>query len=482
MASSDWFDPKKSPVPPVLQALPALSGVPGFGSLQRNVEDLVNLTLDRTVRLAVTGLRQSGKTVFITTLAHHLLQGQELPFFTPVKQKRLMGARLLPPYVGDPPPFPFEASRAALSAETPSWPAPTRGLSSLRLELRVAETGFLARQFSDYRSQQVEIIDYPGEWLLDLPMMEQSFADWSSAMISLANAPARRGLARDWLAAIEDNVTHAGAELDRAATLAGLYRRYLEAAQAAGFSFLQPGRMTMPGDMAGAEHLNFCPMPSVSGKLYTLMSDRFEHYRDRVVRPFYTEHFSRFDRQIVLVDLLSSLNRGRAVFGDTQAALKTVMQSFRYGPSSLIARLFRPQIETLLFVATKADHVAHNQHHNLRLLLEQMVFDAAGEARFEGVQPVFMAIASQRSTDMVKTDHHGQTLSCVRGRIKGEDRETVLFPGEIPPDLPQDEDWADGRFRFRDFAPRRLRTNGSEQPQHIRLDQALDVLLGDRLT
>ncbi|MDJ0708600.1 MAG: YcjX family protein, partial [Leptolyngbyaceae cyanobacterium MO_188.B28] len=89
--------------------------------------------------------------------------------------------------------------------------------------------------------------------------------------------------------------------------------------------------------------------------------------------------------------------------------------------------------ETLLFAATKADHVAHNQHHNLRLLLEQMVFDAAGQARFEGVSPVFMAIASLRSTDMVKTDHHGQTLSCVRGLLKGEDRETVLFPGEIPP-------------------------------------------------
>ena len=147
-----------------------------------------------------------------------------------------------------------------------------------------------------------------------------------------------------------------------------------------------------------------------------------------------------------------------------------------------MARLFRPKIDTLLFAATKSDHVAHNQHHNLRLLLEQMVHEAAGNARFEGVQPVFMAIASLRSTDMVKTDHHGQALSCVRGLLKGEDRETVLFPGEIPPDLPVDDDWADGRFHFRDFAPRRLRQNGADQPQHIRLDQALDVLLGDRLT
>jgi predicted YcjX-like family ATPase len=211
------------------------------------------------------------------------------------------------------------------------------------------------------------------------------------------------------------------------------------------------------------------------------MAGRFKAYRDRVVRPFYTEHFSRFDRQIVLVDLLSSLNLGPAVFADTRAALETVLESFRYGASGLLARLFRPRIETLLFAATKADHVAHNQHPNLRQLLEHMVVGPAGHARFEGVQPVFMAIASLRSTDMVKTEHHGQVLSCVRGRLKGEARETVLFPGEIPPELPAPEDWQSVRFRFKDFAPRRLRLTGDDQPQHIRLDQALDVLLGDRL-
>ncbi|MEM9440745.1 MAG: YcjX family protein [Pseudomonadota bacterium] len=473
MASSNWFDTKN---------LPALSGVSGLGSLQRNVEDLVNLTLDRTVRLAVTGLRQSGKTVFITSLTHHLLSGQELPFFTPVKQKRLMGARLLPLYVGDPPAFPFDTARAALMGEKPAWPEPTRGLSSLRLELRVAETGFLARQFSEYRSQQVDIIDYPGEWLLDLPMMAQSFEEWAAEAIALARSSARAEMAAGWLSAIEETPPTGSAERDRAATLAELFRRYLKSAQAAGFSFLQPGRLTMPGDMDGSEQLNFCPLPPADGRLYALMRDRFEHYRDQIVRPFYVTHFSRFDRQVVLVDLISALNRGPAVFEDTQYALKIAMESFRYGPSTLMARLFRPKIDTLLFAATKADHVAHNQHHNLRLLLEQMVHDAAGHARFEGVQPVFMAIASLRSTDMVKTDHHGQALSCVRGLLKGEDRETVLFPGEIPPDLPVEEDWADDRFHFRDFAPRRLRQNGAEQTQHIRLDQALDVLLGDRLT
>jgi predicted YcjX-like family ATPase len=67
----------------------------------------------------------------------------------------------------------------------------------------------------------------------------------------------------------------------------------------------------------------------------------------------------------------------------------------------------------------------------------------------------------------------------VRGRLKDEDRETVLFPGEIPPDLPEPEDWSSGRFRFRDFAPRRLRPGNPNQ--HIRLDQAIEFLIGDKL-
>ena len=163
------------------------------------------------------------------------------------------------------------------------------------------------------------------------------------------------------------------------------------------------------------------------------MRARYERYRSLVVLPFYREHFSRFDRQIVLVDVLGVLNHGRACFADCEAALGHVLGNFRYGQSGLLARLLRPRIETLLFAASQADHVAHNQHPNLRLLLERMVDQAAGAARFEGVKPAFVTLAALRSTDVVRTEHQGQVLSCVRGVLKGEQRATVLFPGEIPP-------------------------------------------------
>jgi predicted YcjX-like family ATPase len=473
-----------------IAGLADLASLASPAALQRRAQDLANLALDRTLRLAVTGLRGGGKTVFITAVVHHLLSGRELPFLGAVQEDRLLGAKLMPPREGDPPPFPFADARAALAAPQPSWPAPTERLSALRLRLRFAAKGAIRRRLAEHRVLNLEIIDYPGEWLLDLPLLDRSFEAWSEQTLATAALSPRATLAKDWRGFIAGLDPDARADPHQVAQAAALYTRFLERCQVeAGLSRVQPGRFTMPGDLAGSELLQFCPLPpgggidggARAGSLRALMAERYERYRKVVVRSFYRDHFSRFDRQIVLVDVLGALNRGRACFEDVEATLATVLRSFRYGPSGLLARLFRPRIEVLLFAASKADHVAHNQHHNLRLLLERMVGEAAGNARFEGIRPAFMSLAALRSTDVVRTDHHGQALSCVRGILKGENRETVLFPGEIPPDLPADEDWSEDRFRFRDFAPRRLALQGAGKPQHIRLDQAIEVLLGDRL-
>ena len=466
-------------------ALNEFVNLPSPAEVQRTVEDLAGLARQQILRVAVTGLRQGGKTVFVTALVHHLLSGRELPFLSAVQEGRLLGARLLSERPGDLPAFPFVDARAALTATETRWPEPTRSLSALRLELRFLIKGVLRRRLGPHRSLVLMIIDYPGEWLLDLPMLEQTYAAWSAATLDLAASVARAEFAKEWHRYIGNLDLTGPAEASAAAQAAALYTAYLERCQReGGLGLLQPGRFTMPTPEIDPELLQFCPLPAGQaprGSLRDLMRHRYERYCDEVVAPFYRDHFSRFDRQIVLIDLLSALNRGPACFADLEASLDMVLRSFRYGSSGLLARLFRPRIDTLLFAASKADHVAHNQHNNLRLLLERLVGDAAARARFEGTTPTFVALAAHRSTDVVRTEHHGQVLSCVRGRLKDDDRETVLFPGEIPAELPSEEDWRADRFRFRDFAPRRLRLNGAGPPQHIRLDQALETLIGDRL-
>ena len=46
----------------------------------------------------------------------------------------------------------------------------------------------------------VDIVDYPGEWLIDLPLLELSFAAWSRRAVAAARAPQPRGGRRAWLA------------------------------------------------------------------------------------------------------------------------------------------------------------------------------------------------------------------------------------------------------------------------------------------
>jgi predicted YcjX-like family ATPase len=79
----------------------------------------------------------------------------------------------------------------------------------------------------------------------------------------------------------------------------------------------------------------------------------------------------------------------------------------------------------------------------------------------------------------VRTLHHGQPLTLLRGRLDGDRRETALYTGEVPPEPPSAQDWSAEAFRFVDFAPRRLEPG--RPGQHIRLDQAVEFLLGDKL-
>jgi predicted YcjX-like family ATPase len=457
-----------------------LGGV--IGTAWDELTILRDRALDRHLRLAVTGLRRSGKTVLITTAVHHLLDAGDLPFLRAVDEGRYLGARLTD--ADREGAFPFARYEADLAASPPRWPKATDRLATLQLEVAYRTKSLVLRQVAPIQTLTLEIIDYPGEWLLDLPLLGETYDGFSASALALAEQPLRAAAARPWLERLRAFEPDAPEDPAAIEALAAAYTSYLTTCHRdLGLSLVQPGRFTNPGELEGSEVLRFCPLPPGPVRLGTnraRMALRFETYREEVVRRFYEEHFSRFDRQIVLVDLIASLNAGPGHFADTQAALAVIMESFRYGEAGFLARLFAPKIDKVLFAASKADHVAHNQHANLKGLLELLVTPAARAARFAGISVDVLALSALRSTDVVRTEHHGQSLSCVRGRLRDEGgRETVVFPGEIPPNLPEPEDWTSGRFRFRDFAPRRLAPGG--RGQHIRLDQALEYLIGDKL-
>jgi hypothetical protein len=135
----------------------AASGLSDFATGLRNP----------AVRLGVTGLSRAGKTVFITALVHALLERSPLPVFEALAQGRISRCYLEPQPDDDLPRFGYEDHVAAMTAKDRHWPESTRRISQLRLTFEYQPRGLLAR-FLGRRRLHVDIVDYPGEWLLDL--------------------------------------------------------------------------------------------------------------------------------------------------------------------------------------------------------------------------------------------------------------------------------------------------------------------------
>ena len=122
------------------------------------------------LRLGVTGLSRSGKTVFTTALVHHLVRNSPLPAFRPAAEGRIRRARLAPQPDDDVPRFPFEAHLGRIANDR-LWPASTNRIAQLRLDIDYERP---AGWRSGPANLTLDIVDYPGEWLLDLALLDQS--------------------------------------------------------------------------------------------------------------------------------------------------------------------------------------------------------------------------------------------------------------------------------------------------------------------
>ncbi|TDO06890.1 MULTISPECIES: YcjX family protein [Halomonas] len=460
--------------------------------LTRELHDLLERGRDRQLRLAVTGLSRSGKTAFLTSLVNQLRHAgleAQLDLLPVAREGRLLGARRVQQQNLGVPRFPYDQAMQALDDQPPRWPEPTRGISELRLAIRYrpARRGLLG---AETRQLTLDLFDYPGEWLLDLPLLGHDYLSWSQTQRH-DDGSERAALFADWHRAVASLDPAEEVDETRLAEIAELYARGLQAAREAGFADLQPGRFLLPGELEGAPVLQFFPLPGIgeadrdtlaalpAESLYATLARRFRHYQQHIVRPFYREHFRRFDRQIVLVDVLGALNAGPERFEDLSRALSNLMQSFDYGRRSLLTRLFAPRIDRLAIAATKADHVTPEQHGRLVTLLEALLADPLKELRFADVPVRALSLAAIRATQSREVTRQGRRSPALRGTaLTGES--LLLFPGEVPDRLPEADFWTRQGFNFTAFRPL-PREKGAPLP-HIRMDAALDWLIGDKLS
>src|SRR6266851_2907489 len=291
----------------------------------------------------------------------------------------------------------------------------------------------LAQKLGPWRLR-LGLLHYPGGGLLDLPLLSQSYRSWSEQTLSLMRKPPRLSVCSEFLQFL--TTIDPDAPVDEAIIRRGhtLYRTALHDCRARlGLRYLQPGGFLCPGPRGEAPYLWFFPVdharehPS-SGSQAGLLKERFDAYKTNARSQFFDTHFADFDRQIVLVDVLSALHAGREAFEDTERA---------------IAERSRPSNSQL---------------------------------------PVsYHAIASVLSTVDGTARIEGRPVEVVMGLPLGEERQRSFYPGDVPSGRPPESFWSDRFFELPVFAPPPIDEGGASGIPHLAIDEVTIELLKDVL-
>jgi predicted YcjX-like family ATPase len=470
-----------------------------LGRLKREANkgiDLLAQRLDLRADIAVTGLRRAGKSVFITSLIHNLTRaaqdGAVLPALRAALSDRLIAVEERPPSAasdGGIPVFPTRDYLAVMAGERPDWPEPTRLVSRTELIVRYRAEGLLA--WAGLRTEgtlTLGIVDYPGEWLLDVPMLAQSYGQWSAATIERLRKAPRLEAAREFLALIDSFDPMAPPDDVKIAEAVRVYGELLVTLRDShGLAYLQPGRQVMPDGGGERPALWFVPIDvgpgfvPVTGTLGARLGGRYDSYLRDIVRPFFESTFDATNRQVVLVDLIAALNAGPDAFQDAAEALDAIAEGLlrrREGPLGL---LFPRRFDKVLFAATKADFVPESQRDRLGQLLRTLVTPEQNAARMAGAEARSMALAAARCTrDEEVTIEIGDVEVVVGVPVEG-DRRVKVYAGTIPKEPPPRSFWNGRTVRYPVFRPPHFNARPGHGIPHINMDAALEFLIGDLL-
>lgn len=440
----------------------------------------------KTVRVAITGLTRAGKTVFLTSLINHLLEGSEETLREFAKRRLTFAAEKLP--VGSQArPFPYARYLDAYRREQAAWPEPTAEVTKFRLHLK------MKNRKDKRRDVVLEFVDYPGERLLDLPLTRMSFEEWSRRILADASLGVKREVSKQWRRSCEQLLDGHDRRIARPKSIVGKYRKYVLACKARGLPFVQPSAMLLHEEGFAKHDSAFCPLPGQARdsvpRMAKLFQERYRAYVMNYVKPFFQD-ITNCSRQVVLVDVLDILRRDVDSLNDTRKCLRLALDVFGYGQRSpwylTWLDLFRGAfIDRVAFVATKADQAPKDGRTRMKDLLRQVVERKYRDLQFqmkEGTVKFFFCSAN-RCTKDVSGEYQGDQVWGLRGLIGHEsaDSEVDRFPGRVP------QKWADAwnamseGYRFPDFLPRRLpRREGAAIP-HMNLDKVLCYVLDEVL-
>ncbi len=393
--------------------------------------------------IALTGFSGAGKSTLLSSFINQLLhlEIQQANGLWPDVQDRWLSARL--DSVAGHTSYPFADQMGRLQQGV--WPASTQGLSRCLVEVRLAPRHRLQDvRGRGYVSHELEIWDYPGEWLMDLPLAKMRYGQWvADSFVNFNNEP-RNSLAPELYQQLLDLDPASPFDPLEFDGLFARYRDFLKRCKTAGLHIVNPGRFVLDG-ADPSEIPAFIPLLAAYGKSpvdassdswWAEMTRRYDHYVSGFVRPFLEQVFLQVDHQLVLVDLLGSLSQGRQSLEELRRSLARVLQLFNYGQNGWLDKLVAPKIEQLSFVATKLDSVLPSQRPHMADLMRALVAESVQAARFESTHVDHMELAA---------------IACTRvGQRNGEPALLVDQQGEpmwlqhptLPRGWPNDRDWA----------------------------------------
>ncbi len=450
--------------------------------------------MTRRRRIAITGLANTGKTVFLTTLLNHLNHHEPSEFRIFDNSNDNVTVKQFTEEEPSDQIEKFDYSLFAQAMRTGHWPHKTVDVSAYRCRFNTD---------NHWVNHQIEFLDWPGERVADVVMYKRDYAEWSDYLLKRWEVAedAYRQHVVPYLAAFEQALLIENAILkEYRLALARLILDYNPLISPSCFLVGRDGnrlRGSSPEQLATAGLIGtsgesqFAPLPKQTRQqqpeLAATFAERYAGYRREVVYSLF-DSVRRCNRLIVLVDVPSILASGHGRLNDNYDMIDELIKGLEATSSKTTGILkgiwhsVAPAswmwmgVEKIAFVATKADLVAGDENrNNLRSLMEQMLRDV--QNRIPSVKIGYFVASPVKSTGQ-PPDASFLTgklmLDELGNRLSSDAPEQSYKTSAVPARWP--ERWSSGQYHFPAVYPA-IPKGRFMLPKHIGLDRVLQFIL-----
>jgi predicted YcjX-like family ATPase len=443
-------------------------------------------------RIGVTGLSNSGKTVFLTSLINHL-KDHDLNKL-PIGNGDTSISKFEPHVVGKGKnQFNFERYRDTL-VNSGRWPEKTSDSSHFLCSFERSDWRFTGVEF--------ELFDFPGERIADAAMVElKDFSTWSKYILNrLESETEYREHAKNFLEMQKDtNFNREELIHEYKLTLARLILAYKPLITPSTFLLGGSGDKATGHSPEMIAHDRYCgehpeeqfvplseTIQDADPKLKKIYSRRYKSYRENIVLPIFN-YLKNCHRLVILVDVTTLLAAGTGMYSDNKEILMDLLHAVDPGTNfiriskSLITKTLRINkaggVTRIAFVASKADKVCPPDRDNMLSLLKQIIKKKADE--INGLKADYFTCSAIISTQVIDdTDHMlaGHPIS-IDGQFVPPGGEIKKFQvSKLPEEWPLD--WHTGEYLFPNIYPNVPKRRDCA-PSQFGLERILDFIMDE---